>query len=118
MGSGRPSGPPVDPRNIDWWCHTGLPQMLSWVRDAFPKSKIVYRTIPTMDNIPSGGRSPEALATMNRCLSSELRGKFDAIDYRSIVQGMLNAGLPSHELFPDGIHPILAAAVLDANAAM
>merc|ERR1719293_412420 len=101
---GKPENSAVPLENITSWCHQGVPEVLGWVRAAFPKSKIAFRTPPTM-YAAEYGRSPEALETMSHCIKEELRGKYDVLDYHAVVDDMLAEGWSRRALFKDNTHP-------------
>lgn len=97
---------------VQKWCEHDLPSFLSNVSGVFPKSRIAYRTAPTVARILKHEISKFSRASVEKlyeCVTRQttggkLFGKYDLVDYHAIVQAQVDAG--KDNLFQeDGYHP-------------
>jgi len=99
----------VTEARVQQWCQQDLPGLLGNVSEHFPRSRIAFRTAPTIqrDNIKMGKRDIELFY---KCITSstgkqgQLFGKYDIIDYHAIMEKLIDRNVPG--LFrDDGYHP-------------
>jgi len=107
----------VTEERVQQWCQYDLPRFLGNVSEAFPTSRIAFRTAPTIDHTPKGDRfAKRDIKLLYQCITSskkkgKLFGKYEVIDYHAIVDNLIEEKVPN--LFGnDGYHPDLYPSLL------
>jgi hypothetical protein len=113
--AGMPPEPyPVPQRELSQWCHTDLPQLLSWVSAAYPKSEIAFRTPPPVFPGNGYGQSVANVEEMNRCakdwgydaMTQKVFQNYHLIDYHDLVEKfLLHQTGPRLSFYKDVLHP-------------
>jgi hypothetical protein len=111
----------VTEARVQQWCQHDLPGLLNNVSEHFPRSRIAFRTAPTIqrDNIKMGKRDIELLYKCIRSSSTQGRlfGKYAIIDYHAIMEKLIKSNVPG--LFrDDGYHPTQYPSALYLNEAL
>jgi len=125
LGAGGPIPEPreVTEERVQQWCEHDLKKLLGHVSFYFPKSRVVFRTAPTIDHTPHFEKfEKKDIELLYKCISSsttngKLFGEYEIIDYHAIVQKLIDHNLP--DMFrDDGYHPGAYPSLLYVNEIM
>jgi len=116
----------VPEADIARWCNTDVPQLLSWVATAYPRTPIAFRTPPPVFPNNGYGQQPAIVDTMVTCMASKrdvltnkVYAKYDLIDYHGLVQQFFlhNPG-PPLQFYADVLHPGQRLSMVYMNAVL
>lgn len=85
--------------NIERWCTTEVPQLLRWVQGAFPQSRIVFRTAPTVVTHQTG-QTRENIEMMRSCILNQVHagrlfGSYELLDYHRLMDDLIETKVPN-----------------------
>lgn len=94
-------------QHVEKWCRQDIPNLLQSVQETFPSSRVVFVTQPRVtsrakDKFANGVHT---LTAMYQCITSELHGKTDIIDYHGILEDKLQDSTEQVMFMKDGYHP-------------
>eukprot|EP00747_Dinoflagellata_sp_TGD_P183531 gnl/TRDRNA2_/TRDRNA2_38463_c0_seq1.p1 gnl/TRDRNA2_/TRDRNA2_38463_c0~~gnl/TRDRNA2_/TRDRNA2_38463_c0_seq1.p1 ORF type:complete len:365 (+),score=30.55 gnl/TRDRNA2_/TRDRNA2_38463_c0_seq1:80-1174(+) len=111
--NGSPQGAPFPVKEVNQWCTTDLRWLMQLVQDSYQKSRIAFRTAPTVLGRTSG-QTPEVFEGMATCVKAQtydelLFGRFDLVDYHQLVDDMISSykekGHSPESLYKNENHP-------------
>lgn len=116
--------PLTDPdTHINRWCEGELQELMGWVVETFPQSRVAFRTAPTVAggfgfgafyNGTQQGASEQVMHQMLECVKVNtkrglLYGKYEVVPYHDLLDDLLEKqtelGLDPSALFMDFLHP-------------
>lgn len=115
QNNGKPPSPfPVPRADIQRWCRNEVRGLLDDVATAYPRSRVAFRTAPTVWPGDPIGQSAEIVEAMTACLESQvdttsglLYGKYQVVPYHDLVDEALSqrAATQRQALYQDRKHP-------------
>lgn len=110
-------------KRVRQWCDHDLPLLLGSVQNAFPNSRVAFRTAPTFSgqkqDWPWFSLTSRDVSDLYACVEEKttdegLYGKYTVIDYRELVHGLKKRKM--RDVFmKDGMHPDALPSLLYVN---